>query len=294
MFRSVADAHDRTMQTHRRFMAFTAACVAVAALGLAGCSGGSKNASDRAYCDTAREWSINQLVPVDETDPAAMKQRMAEYAAFVTEAAEQAPEDVDADWQLNKQGVVGTLIPLFEKYGYSQERLEAEASDAEKALLQEPPDDVAQAQDRIHEYEGTVCAATQPAAADVTFEGTGSKAYCEASLANQETAGEVQSGGMQPDAVRALLTSPEYAQRQDALVRTAPPAIHDDAVKVRAFDTSQFEPLLEENGYDLRQVFLDGSPHEREVVQHRAPEVSTAYARIEAYEQQFCGTDDGE
>jgi hypothetical protein len=233
-------------------------------------------------------------MPFDGSDPAALKQYVADWVAFDTSAAEQAPEALRGDWQVNKDGLINTLVPLFEKYDYSQARMEAEGTDAERALFDEPPDDIAQAQDRIHAYEDSVCAAGQPAAADVTFEGSGSKPYCDAMLAVQQAADEVKAGGMRPADVQALLTSRQYAQGQRTIVNRAPAAIHDAVVAVREFDTSQWEPLLANNGYDFVQVFLDGPQHDREILQHRVPEVSDAYARIAAYDEQFCGADEGE
>jgi hypothetical protein len=297
-------SHDRCMHTHRRLIRFTTACVAIATLGLAGCGGGGSKAastttttappaeaSESAYCDTAREWQVHELVPFDGSDPAATKKYVTEWVAFATEAEGQAPDELRTDWQLNRRALVDTVVPLFEKYGYSQARAEAEATDAELALFEEPPPDVAQAQDRIHAYEDSVCAAAQPEAADVEFTGAGSKQYCEAVVASEEAADEVEVGGMPAEEVRALVTSSDYRAGQDAIVAHAPAAIHDDVVAVREFDTSQWEPLLKRNNYDFVRVFLDGSQHEREILQHRVPEVSTAWARITAYDEQVCGVE---
>jgi hypothetical protein len=273
------------------------ACLALAALGLAACGGddddnAQANTSDAesAYCNTAREWLVYALTQYDPSDPAALEQYMDEYVAFHREAAEQAPASIDDDWALNRSSVEEQLIPVFEKYGYSIQRIEAEATPEEQATAMEPPPDVQAAQERIHAYEREVCAAGLPVAADVEFEGPADEEYCAAVLADSDMANQVAL--TEPDAVRAELTSPEFAERQQKLLDTAPDEIRDDVATFRTFVTEQQTPLIEKYGYDIPKVLLHGTQHEREVLNYGTSDVKDAYARIIAYEEQLCGVEE--
>ena len=301
MVRGTRTAHDRRMQKHRTFIRLAASALAIATSGLAGCGSSAAktaapapttttppSAADTPYCDTALRWQVHELAPVDDSSPTAMKQWAQDYAAYVKTAAGQAPPAIRADWARSRRGVEHTFLPLLEKYGYSMARLQTQGSTAEKALLDRPPPPIARAQDHIHAYDGTVCAATRPEPADLTFKGPAPKRYCALVAADNRAADKVRTDGMQPEAIRALLTSRAYRARQRGFAEVAPNEISDDVATVLRFDAEQWDPLVARNGYDVQRLLLDGTPAERAILNYRSPAVSTASARVEAYDQQLC------
>ena len=149
--------------------------------------GGSDSAADGPYCKIARNWTAHEMSSVDESDPAQLKKYIGEYVAFITAAAKEAPADIATDWKMTSSGFESTVVPVLEKYGYSIDRIMAEATPEEQAV-QEPPPDVAAAQDRVRAYEARVCMTGQPAAADVEFAGPADAEYCQASKRLDEAA----------------------------------------------------------------------------------------------------------
>jgi len=298
MVRARGNAHDRGMRKHNTFIRFGAGCAAIAAFGLAGCgSSASKTATpataapattESRYCDTALRWQVHEITPLDPSNPAATKKWARDYAAYVQRAAEQAPAAIRADWSRSRRGVEGTFLPLLAKYGYSLERVQARGSAHEKALLDSPPPPIARAQDHIHAYDASVCAATRPEPADVTFKGRAPKQYCALVGADNRATDGVRARGMKPAAIRALLTGRAYRDRQRGFSAFAPPEISDDVATMVRFEAEQWDPLVARHGYDVVRLLLDGTQHDREVLNYQLAVVSRAFARIEAYDRQQC------
>lgn len=240
------------------------------------------------YCRTALEWGVYAMTPHDDTDPAALEAYMGEYVEFARTAAAQAPEPVAADWELNATQIAEVLYPLFESFGFDQQRAGAEATPDEVALLNEPPADVAAAQDRIHEYESSVCAASQPALADVTFEGAADSAYCRAAADFDAAAGELAASGFEPAALEAFVTG----DAEDLLARSAeaaPAELADDVAALVAYEQDVRFPLFADYDYDLRRILLEAPVEERVRFQYTDPAVVGPFTRTSAYDQQVCG-----
>ena len=148
------------MTTHRITTAL--GLVLSAATIVSACGGDGKGNGDRAsaadspYCKTARGWTAHEMTTIDESDPAQLKTYIGEYVAFNAEAAKETPAEIATDWKMTSSAFESTVVPVLEKYGYSIDRIMAEATPEEQAV-QEPPPDLAAAQDRIHAYEARIC-----------------------------------------------------------------------------------------------------------------------------------------
>jgi hypothetical protein len=254
------------------------------------CGGGSDGAAssaDSSYCKTVREWTAHDLTPYDESDPAQLKKYIGEYVAFNTDATKRAPGEIAADWKATSAGFESTVVPVLEKYGYSVERIMTEGTPEEQAVEQPPPD-LAAAQDRIHAYEARTCLTGQPSPADVTFAGPADADYCDAAH-TLDAAADLSSSAWSPDSVKALVTSPDYAAMQQAGVTAAPPEIHDDVAALATFSTDKVVPVLERYGYDMRRLLVEGSAPDLAIIQSWDPAIVDQYQRVTAYEQQLCG-----
>ena len=223
---------------------------------------------------------------VDESDPAQLKKYIGEYVAFITEAAEEAPAEIATDWKVMSSAFKSTVVPVLEKYGYSIDRIMAEATPEEQAVQESPPD-VAAAQDRVRAYEARVCMTGQPAAADVKFAGPADAEYCQASKRLDEAADQSASD-WSPGSVKAFVTSPDFTGLYEAGVAAAPPEIHDDVVAIATFMSSKVVPTLERHGYDMRRLFIDGPASDLAILQSWDPAIVDSYRRVVAYEDQLC------
>ena len=245
-------------------------------------------AAESPSCDLARSWTLTEMNPVDESDPVAVEGYWTGYLDYLTQARDAAPEAVRDQYALGATAVEA-LVPVLDKYGFDYERVMGEGTDAEKALVEAPSAEVQAAQVEVLRYEGEVCAAQQPQAADVSFETEAPGAYCEAIATNNEMVGQVFAAGVDPAEVREMMTSDEFEAAQDLALDNAPAAISDDVAVLDAYWREQQVPVWETYGYDLRTIMTEGTPLAREVVQSTAPEVRDHYARTLAYEEQVCG-----
>jgi hypothetical protein len=251
----------------------------------------SAAAADSPYCRAALEWSVHELTPFDDADPAATERYMDEYGAFIVRSRSLAPTEIAADWTVNADGIAHVFLPVLQKYGYSLERVASEGTPEEQATLDAPPADIAAAQDRIQAYDARVCASRQPPAADVRFVGPASTAYCEAVTAFDDANDEAFGTGADPAAVEQFVTSPRFHDLLSAAEAAAPPEIHDDAAAVEDFTAEHGVPALQRYGYDLRRLLLEGTPADRAALQSSDPAIFDAFSRTLAYEEQLCGLD---
>jgi hypothetical protein len=252
-------------------------------------NGGSSSAADGTYCKTVRNWTAHEMTTVDESDPAQLKTYIGEYVAFNTEATKEAPAEIATDWKRTSAAFEGTVVPVLEKYGYSIDRIMAEATPEEQAV-QEPPPDLAAAQDRIHAYEARVCMSGQPAAADVTFAGPADAGYCQAAKTLDDAA-DLSARDWSPESVKAFVTSPDFAALYEAGFAAAPPEIDDDVAAIATFMSSKVVPMLERHGYDMRGVLIDGPVSDLAILQSWDPAIVDSYRRVVAYEDQLCGSE---
>lgn len=276
------------MTTHRIPTALglvLSAATIVSACG-GGKDNGSSSAADSAYCKTVRGWTAHEMTTIDESDPAQLKTYIGEYVAFNAKAAKETPAEIANDWKMTSSAFESTVVPVLEKYGYSIDRIMAEATPEEQAV-QEPPPDLAAAQDRIHAYEARTCMTGQPAAADVTFAGPADADYCEASKTLNDTADQT-ANDWSPESVKTFVTSPDFTGLYEAGVAAAPPEIHDDVEAIATYMSSKVVPTLERHGYDMRRLFIDGPASDLAILQSWDPAIVDSYQRVVAYEDQLC------
>jgi hypothetical protein len=252
-----------------------------------GGGGGSSSAADGTYCKTVRSWTAHELTRVDESDPATLETYIGEYVAFNAKATKEAPDEIAADWKSTSAAFETSVVPVLEKYGYSIDRIMNEATPEEQAV-QEPPPELAAAQDRIHAYEARTCLTGQPAAAEVTFTGPADADYCEAAKTLDEAADQT-ANDWSAASVKAFVTSPDFAGLYDAGVAAAPPEIHDDVVAIASFMSDKVVPMLERHDYDMRNVLVDGPVSDLAILQSWDPAIVDSYQRVTAYEDQLCG-----
>ncbi len=239
------------------------------------------------YCRRVIERAVEDLTPHDDTDPAQLRIFIDGYVDYLTDAADLAPDEIAADAELSVTGFVEMVLPVLERYDYSVERIATEGTPAEQALS-EPPPEIAAAQDRIWEYDASVCASEEPPVTGVTFDGPPSDGYCEAAGALEGAVGEVMGAGADPAALEELLTSEEHAELVAAAAAAAPEEISDDVATSNAFFEERVRPLVERFDYDVRRLLLEGTVEDRAALQSTDPVVRDAFVRTEAYFQQLC------
>ncbi|HET9602504.1 MAG TPA: hypothetical protein VFP08_12980 [Acidimicrobiales bacterium] len=242
------------------------------------------------YCRNALEWQVHELVPFDESDPAATEEYFGDFVAFVDEATASAPGELADGWTLVSDTVHTVLVPILERYDYDFGRAHAEATPEEAALLTEPPPEVAAAQEHNKAYEALACGVGQPLAAESeSFTGPADSAYCDASRVLAGVVEEVQSSSAQPADVESLLTSDDAIDALTSGAEAAPAEIADDVTAVTAFTLDRKLPLLEEWSFDFRSFLLEASLEERAVFYYSDPSIRDQFARVLAYDQQVCG-----
>jgi len=279
------------MRTHTITRAVAGGALLLLAAGGIACST-KADASESAYCKEARRWSAHEMTPRDDADPAVFRPYWQEYLAFVANGTRLSPKPIHDDWAVYAANVKKQTA-VAEKYGYDQGRVEREATDAEKAVIQSPGDKVEGAFHEVIGYEALTCSAGQPPAADVSFKGEKPGPYCDVLKTDNEYNQPLRDSGFDPKLVRQAMTDPAKEAERHAIdskfVSTAPPAIRDDVKAEVAWWHEEQTPVIARYGYDMRKVLLTGSAKEREALQLTDKKVRDHYARALAYEQQVCG-----
>lgn len=266
---------------------------------LAGCGGddGDETAfapvagTESAYCDTFRAWQVHELdggEGDDQPDPAALKAYWNDYLEFNATMLEQAPPEVKDEWVVSERAVRTVVTPVLEKYDFDFQRVGREGTAAEQAVS-EPTPDAQKAQDAIHAYEARVCGVDPPLAANVVFKADGtSKAYCTALGAFNGELEKVASSRFDPDVMRSVLTADSFTEALDALDESAPVEIAADVEAETEWHRTRWSDVIAELDYDIRRIWLDGTPEDRAVFNLRHPGVVEHAARTTAYEEQLC------
>jgi hypothetical protein len=236
---------------------------------------------DSPYCKTARDWVARELGnegPGD--DPVANRAYFDEYVAFVDKATEQAPADIAADWTLFKPAQA-KFVAILEKYNFDGARIEAEATDEEKASLEGPPPPAAQqAQENFHRFEAEVCHAGELAPAEISYTGDADSEFC--GLA------EDPSSATPPAELEEYFASGAAASLADDRIAAAPPEIRADVEIEERWKVEQFPVLLAAHGWEFGRILLEGTEEELIAMTFAAPEVRDANARLGAYLAQVC------
>jgi hypothetical protein len=265
----------------------------------AGCGGTDRaeaafapvDGTESAFCDTYRAWQVHKLdggTGDDQPNPAAFRAYWKDYLEFNKASLQQAPAEIRDELIVSERAIRTVLTPVLEKYDFDVQRIAKEGTAAEKALDQPPPE-VQKAQDTIQAYEDRVCGVTTPPAANAVFKpDSSSKAYCAARSTFNGGFEKVASSPFDPDAMRKVFTADSFTESLDALEETAPDDIAADQEAVSEWFRSSWSDVAAEYDYDIRRIWLDGTPEDRAVFTLSHPDVVEHDSRLTAYEEQVC------
>ncbi len=293
----------RSIDPRLRVVAAGALTLAMAAV--SGCGGSDEATSlpaervqafESPYCVTARAWAVHELNGGGDGayasgGPTAFEKWWNEQLAYLRTSLGQAPAEIHNAEAVNERVIRTRLTPLLEKYGFDFERVDSEASAAEKAFADHPPAEVAMAQQARELYQNKVCGyGGSPPPADVTFTASAaSKRYCEAAAAQHKGLEQVVSSGFDPDEFRAYVTSESFLNALDAQDAAAPSEIAADVKTDNEWVRERKLDVLEAYDYDLRRVMLEGSAEELAVFTYWDPAIAGSDSRVTAYVEQVCG-----
>jgi hypothetical protein len=269
---------------------------------LAGCGGGDGDetgftpvpGSDSAYCATYRAWQVHELdggEGDDQRTPAAFRRYWNDYLINEETLLQQAPPEIRDEVEVKVSAIRTLMSPLFEKYDFDARRMQREGTAAEKALLAGPPPDIQKAQDAQHAYEDRTCGtAPSPPAADVVFKADGSsKAFCTALSAFDGELDKVVASRFDPDVMRTVVTGDSFSEALDGLDAAAPAVVAGNVRADTEWFRTRWSEVLAEYDYDIRGIYLDGTPEDLAVFNRSHPDVVKHASRNTAYEEQVCG-----
>ncbi len=283
-------------------IATTAVVTALALAALAGCGDGDGDetaftpvaGTESPYCDTFRAWQVHELEgdaddPAIAGNPAAFEKYWNEYLEYNKTSLQQAPPVIRDEWAVSERSVRTVLTPVLEKYDFDVSRIQREGTPAEKALGTPPPA-VQKAQATIHAYESRVCGTEPPRPAKVAFKpDRSSKAYCTALGKFNSGLEKVASSRFDPDVMRAVVTGESFTESLDALERSAPDEIGADQEAQSEWLRTRWSDVVADFDYDIRRIWLDGTPEDRAVFHLSHPDIVEHESRLTAYEEQVCG-----
>ena len=247
--------------------------------------------TESAYCDTYRAWQVHELdggTGDDQPNPAAFRAYWKDYLEFNKTSLQQAPAEIRDEWIASDSAIRTLLTPVLEEYDFDVQRIAKEGTAAEKALG-EPTREAQQAQDAIHAYEDRVCGVATPAAADVAFKAdSSSKAYCTTLSTLNRGFEEVESSRFDPQAMRTVFTADGFTESLDSLEESAPSDIAVDQEAVSEWFRTRWSDVIGEFDYDIRRIWLDGTPEDRAVFTLSHPDVAEHESRLTAYEEKVC------
>lgn len=269
---------------------------------LAGCSGGEGVetafapivGSDSAYCHTYRAWKVYELENgegFDQPDPAALRTFWNAYLISEETMLQQAPAPIRDEVDVKVGYIRSRLTPLMEKYDFDLKRMHREATTAEQAaIFQAPPAEVQKAQEAAGVFEDRACGtAPSPPSAEVVFEASASsRHYCAALSVFNSELDEIVSSRFDPDVMRAFVTGDRFAEVLDGLDGAAPSEILADVVADTEWFRTRWTDVMALYGYDLRRIYVDGTPEELAVFNRTHPDVLEHTSRTTAYEEQVC------
>ena len=146
------------------------------------------------------------------------------------------------------------------------------------------------AQEAQYAYEDRTCGtAPTPPAADVVFEAdASSKPYCMALGAFNTEVEKVSDSRFDPDVMRTFVTGDRFAEVLDGLDETAPAEIAEDVQADTEWFRTRWSDVVAEYDYDIRNIYLDGTPEDLAVFNRTHPDVLEHTSRATAYEEQVC------
>jgi hypothetical protein len=134
-----------------------------------------------------------------------------------------------------------------------------------------------------------VCGVATPAPADIVFEAdSSSEAYCAALSPFNDGFAEVESSRFDPETMRAVFTSARFTQSLDSLEESAPADISEDQEDASEWFRTRWSDVVAAFDYDIRRIWLDGTPEDRAVFTLSHQDVVEQRSRLAAYEEQLC------
>jgi hypothetical protein len=261
----------------------------LAGAGVACSSKADASSFDSAYCHNIRRSVAGDITHVDERASNPAKAHWVRYIRFMDGGLRTAPKQLRADWTAY-HAVIEKQTAIVERYGYDEDRFDAEATAAERAAMDMSPR-VQAGVDRIMKYEAFTCGGGQPPAARMTFKGQQPGPYCDAVKDADGRVDEVDFGD--PVAVRKFLTDPDEqkltSQDEAKLIATAPKIIAEDVEAEVDWWNSKQRPVLAKYGYDAAKLLLHGSAQDLRDLQLTDARVADHFARATAYEHEVCG-----
>jgi hypothetical protein len=180
------------------------------------------------------------------------------------------------------------VTPVLEKYDFDGERIAKEGTPAEQSVI-EPTGDAKKAQDAIHAYEDRVCGLGATPAADVDFTASeASEAYCQTLGTFYGELAKIEASKFDPEVLEAFVTSDRFKEQLDALDEAAPEEIAADQEALGEWWRGRWSDAIADLDYDIRNVWVDGTPEDRAVFYFSHPDVVEAESRVTAYEEQVC------
>ena len=176
---------------------------------------------------------------------------------------QQAPSVIRDEVAVKVSHIRTVLTPLLERYDFDLKRVRREGSAAEQAaLFQAPPVETQKAQEAQYAYDDRTCGtAPSPRAADVVFAvSPASTAFCDALKVLIAEFDKVASSRFDPDVMRELVTGDGFTEALDGLDAAAPVAIAADVEADTEWFRTRWSDVLARHSYDLRGIYLDGTP----------------------------------
>ena len=99
---------------------------------------------------------------------------------------------------------------------------------------------------------------------------------------------KVASSRFDPDVMRELVTGDRFTEALDGLDAAAPVAIAADVEADTEWFRTRWSDVVARHGYDLRGIYLDGTPDDLAVFNRTHPDVVEHSSRTTAYEEQVC------
>ena len=128
-----------------------------------------------------------------------------------------------------------------------------------------------------------------PPAADVVFTADeSSDAYCTALGTYLSELQKIEASKFDPAVMEAFLTSDGFTEALDALDEAAPADIAEDVEAETEWLRTRWSDVIAEFDYDIRGIWVDGTPEDRAVFALDHPAIVEHTSRTTAYEEQVC------
>ena len=266
----------------------------------AGCGGTDRaeaafapvDGTESAYCDTYRAWQVHELdggTGDDQPNPAAFRAYWKDYLEFNKTSLQQAPAEIRDEWIVSDRAIRTVLTPVLEKYDFDVQRIAKEGTAAEKALG-EPTPEAQNGPGRDPRVRGPGVRRGDGAGGRCQIPGGQPRQRTTARLSARSTAGSRRSSprGSTPHAMRSVFTADSFTESLDALEEEAPAEIAAGQKAVSEWFRTRWSDVIGEFGYDIRRIWLDGTPEDRAVFTLSHPDVIEQNSRLTAYEEQVC------